>query len=137
MAEKHAGQGLDLDILQRGALDLGKIADLGLREFDVGDRLRRNFGDQRPDLVIRQPKARRRPFVEPFREFAHRAIAARPHIGDDRFDRAADLGIGLFLPALQRGGLDLSRHLPASRDCGSLALETKKLSPDTPGRALF
>ena len=47
MAEHHARQGLDLDILQRGALDLGEIADLGLREFDVGDRLRRDLGDER------------------------------------------------------------------------------------------
>src|SRR5215831_6401048 len=39
MAEHDAGQGLDFDITQRGALDLGKMANLLLREFDVLDRL--------------------------------------------------------------------------------------------------
>ena len=84
MAEHDAGQGLDLDIAQRGALDLGEIADLGLREFDVVDRLRRDLGDECGDLVVRQAKARRRPFVEALAELAHRRVAALGDIGDDR-----------------------------------------------------
>ncbi len=116
MAEKHAGQGLDLDILERGALELGEIADLGLREFDVGDGLRRDLGDEGGDLGSGQAEARRRPFVEFFREFAHRSVAARADIGDDALDRAADLGVGFVLAPGQRAGFDLARHcVPPSR----------------------
>ena len=50
MAEHHAGQGLDLDILQRGALDFGEAADLSLGELDVVDGLRRDLGDEVFDL---------------------------------------------------------------------------------------
>ena len=72
MAEHDAGQGLDLDIAHRFALDLGEIADLRLREADVVERLRRDLRDHRGDLGIGQAEARRRPFVEALAEFAHR-----------------------------------------------------------------
>ena len=96
------GQGLDLDILQRGALDLGEIADLRLREFDVVDRLRRDLGDECRDLVLGQAKARRRPFVEALAKFAHRRVAALGDIGDDGLDRAPDFGVGFFLLSGER-----------------------------------
>src|SRR5437016_7162898 len=64
MAEHDAGQGLYLDITQRGALDLGKISDLRLGEFDVVDRLRRDLDDECRDLVFREAKASWRPFVK-------------------------------------------------------------------------
>ena len=137
MAEHHSRQSLDLDIPERSPLDLGKIADLPLREFDVVDRLRRHLGDERGDFVVGEAEARRRPFVEAFAEFAHRRIAALGDIGDDAFDRGASLGVGLFLLAGERGSLDVAGHLHASCGCDSLALGTKRLSPDTPGCALF
>ncbi len=64
MAEDDARQGLDLDVLHGLTLDLGKVADLLLREFDVVDRLRRHLCDECADLVTRQPEPRGRPFVE-------------------------------------------------------------------------
>jgi len=57
MAEHDAGQGLDFDITQRGALDLGKMANLLLREFDVLDRLWRDLRDEAFDFTRAQPKA--------------------------------------------------------------------------------
>jgi hypothetical protein len=102
VAEHDAGQCLDFDIAHRGALKLGKMADLRLCEFDVLDRFGRHFGNQRLNLTGTQPKARRRPFVETLAEFAHCCIAAFRDVGDDRLDRAADLCVGLFLLSGQR-----------------------------------
>src|SRR5579884_993289 len=110
VSEHHSRQGLDLDILQRGALDLGEVADLRLGEADVVERLRRDPGDEVADLRLRQAEARRRPLVEALAELAHRRVAARAHIGDDRFDRGAGFGVGLVLGAGERGGLDVARH---------------------------
>src|ERR687894_167734 len=45
LAKHDAGQGLDLDITHRFALDLGKVADLRLREADVVESLRRDLLD--------------------------------------------------------------------------------------------
>ena len=61
MAEDHARQGFDLDILDRAALDLREIADLRLGEPDVVNGLRRDAGDQFGDVGIRQPEAVGRP----------------------------------------------------------------------------
>ena len=110
MAEHDAGQRFDLDILHRITLDLREVADLRLREFDVGDRLCRHSGEERADLLRRQAKARGRPFVEALGKFADRLVAALPDIGEDRFDRRLDLGVRLFLLARQRGRLDVARH---------------------------
>ncbi len=131
MAEHHAGQGLDLDILQRGALDLGEVADLRLGEFDVGDGLRRDLRDESADLVVGQPKARRRPFVEFLGQFAHRRVAARADIGDDALDGAADLGVGLVLGPGQRRGFDVARH-PILHACYRLLFAVNQQA----GRAL-
>ena len=99
MPEHDPGQGLDLDIAHRRPLDLGEMPDLRLREFDVVDRLRRDFGDQCRNLVLGEAEARRRPFVEPLRHFTHRRIAPSGDIGNDALDRAADPGVGRFLLA--------------------------------------
>ena len=97
MPENDSGQRLDFDIFHRLPLDLGKVADLVLREFDVVDRLRRHLGDEGADLVNAEPEACRRPFVEALRELAHCHIAALLHIGDDRLHRAAHLRVGFLL----------------------------------------
>ena len=110
VAEHDPGQRLDLDILHRGALDFRKVADLLLREFGVVDRLRRDLRDQTADLVIREAKARRRPFVEALRQIAHRRIAARLHVGDDRLDRAPGLRVCFFLLPGESGGFDVAGH---------------------------
>ncbi len=122
MAEHDAGQGLDLDIAHRGALDLGEIADLLLREADVVERLRRDLRDHRGDVGLGQAEARRRPFVEALAEIAHGAVAAGADIGDDRLDRGANLRVGLFLLTGQRGRLDVPRHQTLSRARGRRVL---------------
>ena len=86
------------------------MADLRLGKFDVVDRLRRHFGDQRRNLISAQLETRRRPFVEAFRQFAHRLIAAFGDIGDDASDRAPDLRVGLFLLAGKRRSLHVRGH---------------------------
>jgi len=73
-----------------------------LGEFDVVDRLRRDFGDQCSNLVLGEAKARRRPFVEQLTELAHRRVAALRDIGNDGLDGAPDLGVGFFLLAGER-----------------------------------
>src|SRR6516165_6454247 len=88
-----------LDVLQRGALDLGEIADLRLREFDVVDRLRRDLGDECGDLAVAQAKSRRRPFVEPLAELSRRRVTTFGDICDDSLDRNADPRVGFFLLA--------------------------------------
>ena len=47
VAQPHARQGFDFDVVQRGALGFGETADLGLSELDVLDHLGRKAGDQR------------------------------------------------------------------------------------------
>src|ERR1044071_7668773 len=91
MAENDAGQGLDLDIAHRFALDFGEVADLRLREADVVERLRRDFLHYRGDVAVGQAESRRRPVAKALAEVADGAVAARPDIGDDRLDRLARL----------------------------------------------
>ncbi|MCY1291628.1 hypothetical protein D9M70_408250 [compost metagenome] len=57
MAEHHARQGLYLDVMHRVPLDLGKAADLRLREADIVQRLRGKAGDAGFDLRRREPEA--------------------------------------------------------------------------------
>ena len=99
-----------LDVLQRGALDLGEIAVLRLREFGVVDRLRRDLGDEPGDLALGRAKARRRPFIEALAELAYCRIAAFGDIGDDRLNRAPDFGVGFFLSAGERPILGRAAH---------------------------
>jgi hypothetical protein len=110
MAEHDPGQSLDLDIFQRGALDLREMADLRLCEFDVVDRLRRDLGDEPDDLVLREFEARRRPFIEALAELAYCRIAAFGDIGDDRLNGAPDFGVGFFLSAGERRPFDVAGH---------------------------
>ena len=111
VAEHDPGQGLDLDILHRGALDLGEVADLRLREFDVVDRLRRDLGDQAADLVRRTGESSAATICRSARDSSRTAASPRVRdIGDDGLDRAAGLGVGFFLLAGERGGLDVPGH---------------------------
>ena len=106
-----AGQGLDLDILERGALDLGEIADLRLREFDVVDGLRRQPWRRGRGFRRRDRRKLGGDHLSNFSDkLAYRRVAASGDIGDDAFDRAADFGVGLVLLAGQRGGLDVPGH---------------------------
>jgi hypothetical protein len=50
VTQDDARQGLDLDVAQGGLLDLGEVADLRLREPDVGQVLRTELADAGLDL---------------------------------------------------------------------------------------
>ena len=90
----------------RLALLLGEVADLGLREGDVVEVALAQLGQAGLDLASREPVVVAVPAVELDREFAHRRVAARGDVGQDRLDRLADLPVrgddlGLVLSALE------------------------------------
>jgi hypothetical protein len=106
VAEGHARQGGDLDVLERVLLRLRKAADLRLGERDVVDRLLGDAGDKGIDLGLAQAKAGRVPPIESFGVRAHRLVAARLNIGKDAAHGLAHLLAGGgdrlgFLPAFQ------------------------------------
>ncbi len=71
MAEHHTRQRLDLDILERGALVLGEVAHLLLREADVVEIAARKLRQAVLDLGVGQPIVLAIPIVELHRQFAH------------------------------------------------------------------
>jgi hypothetical protein len=91
MAEPHAGQCLDLDVLQCRLLVLRELADLRLRELDVGDGLRRDGGEDAVDIGARE--LLRLPVVELLRLLADRGVAALPHVFEDVLDRFPHLAV--------------------------------------------
>ena len=93
MAQDHARDGFYLDILDRPALDLRKIAHLRLGELYVVYSFGRDAGDEVDDCRIGQPEALGRPFVEFLRQFAHGGITACFNIGKDVFYRVADIRV--------------------------------------------
>ena len=106
----HAGQRLDFDVDDRGALRLGEAADLRLGEADVFDHLFRQTSDQGVDLGLRQPKRLRRPIVEPLRQFPDGRVAALADVGQDCL-----YGLSHFAVCIGRGfgrnpRLDVTDH---------------------------
>jgi hypothetical protein len=93
--EHHPGQGLDLDVLQAVALDLGKAANLLLGEADVLDLAGRQPLHGRLDLCLGQPEVGRVPLVELAGVLAYCGVAALFDPGQDAFDGLSDLDIGL------------------------------------------
>ena len=93
MAEDDPGERLNLDIGHRGALRLGKAADLGLCEVDIGHVSRRHLVHRRVDLGLCQPERRRRKLVELFRQIAHSRIAPRLDILQRGLHDGADFGV--------------------------------------------
>ncbi|MCY1485507.1 hypothetical protein D9M68_191340 [compost metagenome] len=64
VAEHHARQGLDFDVVHRVLLDLREAADLRLGELDVVEGLLRQAGDAGVDLRLAEAEGFRRPVVE-------------------------------------------------------------------------
>jgi hypothetical protein len=83
VAEEDAGQGLDLDVLQGGALRLGEAPHLGLGEAHVGERLGVDLTDAALDLRRVEPEAGPLPAVEALRVLAHSVVAALADGSDD------------------------------------------------------
>src|SRR3546814_6924605 len=80
MAEDDARHRLDLDVADRGALDLGEVADLRLRELDVLQRLARKLVEAVLLLPVAQPIIVVVPPVEAHRQLPHRRIPPRPTV---------------------------------------------------------
>jgi hypothetical protein len=108
VAEAHARKRLDLDVAQRRLLVLRELADLRLREPDVGDGLRRNLGEDGVDLTLAE--LLRRPFVEFFRVLADGGVAALPHVVEDVLDSLAHLAVELVGHFLGNASLEMSSH---------------------------
>src|SRR3546814_19459462 len=80
MAEDDARHRRDLDVADRGALDLGEVADLRLRELDVLQRLARKLVEAVLLLPVAQPIIVAVPPVAAHRQLPHRRIPPRPNI---------------------------------------------------------
>ncbi|MCY1308908.1 hypothetical protein D9M70_589510 [compost metagenome] len=104
MAEHHAREGFDFDVVHRVLLHLGEAADLRLGEADIVEGLLRQAGNAGVDLLLGEAEAFRRPLVELPGVLAHRRIAALFDIREDAFDGGAHLrlvaGLGLGRLAL-------------------------------------
>ena len=110
VAEYHPRQGLDLDVLQRVALDLREVADLLLREQDVLAVLPGEFRQTGFDLVLAQTEVVTLPAVELDRHLAHGRIATSRDVVQRVLHDAADLLVRLRRLGIADAGLQVSRH---------------------------
>ena len=113
VAEDHAGQRLDLEVLHRLALLLREAAHLRLRELDVVEVALGDVSDRLLDLLRRELERGRRPLVELLRQRAHRVVAALLDLRQDLLDRLAHLRVG---------GLDGARVHSAFEKAGHVTL---------------
>ena len=105
VAEHHAGQGLDLDILQRVALGLREIANLLLGKEDVLAVLAWQPVQAGFDLRLAQPEVLALPAIELERHLAHGRIAPLRDVVQRVFHDAADLLVGLRRFGIADSGL--------------------------------
>ena len=105
MAEHHARQGLDLDILQRVALGLREIANLLLGKENVLAVLLRHPVQAGLDLDIAEPEVLALPAIELERHLAHGRIAPLRNVVQRVFHDAADLLVGLRRFGIADSGL--------------------------------
>ena len=110
MAEHDARHGLVLHVSQRIPLDRGEVADLGLREFDVGALARADAGVAGVDGRPIKAERFRRPPVKAFRVFAHGGVPARFDLGQNVLDRLPYLGVGIRLGVVADPGLEVTGH---------------------------
>ena len=89
--------GLDLEVLERVLLLLRKVAHLRLGEADVVEVALADLRDGALDLLLAQAEILRRPVVEFLRQVAHRRVAPRLDVGEDRLD-----GLAHFCGILQQ-----------------------------------
>jgi hypothetical protein len=95
VAEDHARARLDFDIVHRIALHPSEIPHLLLRELDVLDRLPVEACDAAVYLRLGQAVIIAVPLVETGGELAHGRVPAAFDVGEQLFDKVADLAIVL------------------------------------------
>jgi hypothetical protein len=114
VAEDHAGQRLDLDLLHAVLLDLREVAHLRLRELDVLQVLAGELVDAVLHLLRREAVILAVPAVELDRQLAHRRIAAALDVGKRRFDRVAHLAVEVRTCLRRHAALQPVRHAISS-----------------------
>jgi hypothetical protein len=107
--EHDARQGFHLKVPDRRALMFREVADLILREPDVGDVPLGEFGQAVADLAVRQPIVVPVPTVEFLRKLPHGRVAPRRDVGQDAFHGRAHPSVvvgsrRLVASALQEAG---------------------------------
>ena len=140
MTEDHARQGLDLDVLQRVLLDLGKVPDLCLGEGNIVNRALRQGGVSGADFVLAQAEVFAVPFVQVARIAADSLKSLRLDVAEhplDRFTNAVAIGLdrlyrASFLQPTDHRNLLQYRHgrLRAGSNCDQsmfVAFECKRL----------
>ena len=99
--EDDARKGLDLDVRDRRALNLGEAADLRLGEADVGEVGLGDISNQARDLVGSQAEARTVVVIEALRVVADSGVATRLDVGEDALDGRPNADV--LLAAARRG----------------------------------
>ena len=108
--EDHPGHRLLLHVAERALLNLRKVANLTLCEFDVGPLPRADPLVAGIDRGPAQPEFLRRPAVEPFGVLAHRGIAAPFDGSENVLDGPTHLRVGIGPGVLADPGLQVSGH---------------------------
>ncbi len=111
MAEHHARQRLDLEVLHRVALLLREIPHLRLRKLDVVEIALRHLRDRLVDLGRREAEVLRLPLVELLRVIADRRVLARLDLGEDRLDGLTHLGVGGLDRARIHAAFQIAGHV--------------------------
>jgi hypothetical protein len=112
VAEHHAGQRLDLDVVHALALLLREVAHLRLREFYVLEIALGDLRNRPTDFGRGQPKVLWPPIAEFFRQLADRGVLVILDLCQDAFDRFTHVGFSDFDFASVHSALE-----PMSHDC--------------------
>ncbi len=92
VAEHDAGQRFDFDVLQRGPLHQGEVADLRLRELDVFDHLARQGRGRTRRFRVSESRNDGGDHLSNFSEYCRTAFSpCARDVGEDGLDRVADL----------------------------------------------
>ena len=116
----HAGHRLKLYISDAGALDLGEVAHLRLRELDVLPLLRSQAFDRLIDLGLRKLIVFAIPAIELDRHVAQGIIAALFDVGKGPFHGATDVTIALRFCGSGYAALEPDGHCSPRRFIGSV-----------------
>ena len=110
MAKDNTRHHFFFDIPERGFLDLGKLADIRLREFDVVYRLPRQTHDAGVYFIVSQSKALGRPLIEFLGQLTYSVIAPRSNVVQDILHGCPNFGIKFGRRFVADTGLDKLNH---------------------------